>query len=71
MKNNNHLAMNTDLHVMQAYATEVPVLPDMGKYWVVALIGGTGVSADSTVLGAWKYVCRNTQPKESAANAKC
>ncbi|HOX59014.1 MAG TPA: DUF6345 domain-containing protein [Candidatus Paceibacterota bacterium] len=69
MKNNEHLAMNTDLHVMQAYATEVSVLPDMGKYWVVALIGGTGVSSDSTVLGAWKYVCRNTQPKESSANA--
>lgn len=69
MKNNNHLAMNTDLHVMQSYATEVSILPDMGKYWVAALIGGTGVASDSTVLGAWKFVCRNTQPKESSANA--
>lgn len=69
MKNNEHLAINTDLHIMQAYATEVSVLPDMGKYWVHALIGGTGIAADSTVLGAWKYVCLNTQPKESASNA--
>lgn len=69
MKNNNHLAINTSLHIMQSYATEVTVMPDMGKYWVNALIGGTGVAADSTVLGAWKFVCRNTQPKESSANA--
>jgi len=69
MKNNNLLAMNTRLHIMQAYATEVSVLPDMGKYWVHALIGGTGIATDKTVLGAWKYVCVNTQPKESAANA--
>ena len=69
MKNNNHLAMNTHLHIMQAYATEVSVLPDLGKYWVHALIGGTGIATDKTVLGAWKYVCVNTQPKESAANA--
>ncbi len=69
MKNNEHLAINTDLHIMQAYATEVTVMPDMGKYWVHTLIGGTGVAADSTVLGAWKYVCLNTQPKESASEA--
>ena len=54
---------------MQAYATEVTVLPDMAKHWVAALVGGSGVSSDSTVLGAWKYVCRNTQPKESAGDA--
>ncbi|HRT06899.1 MAG TPA: DUF6345 domain-containing protein [Candidatus Paceibacterota bacterium] len=69
MKNNNHLAMNTDLHIMQAYATEVTVHPDMGKFWVHALIAGTPNANNHTVLGAWRYVCLKTQPKESAANA--
>ena len=69
MKNNEHLAMNTDLHIMQSYATEMTVNSGMGKYWVIALIGGTGFPVDSTVLGAWKYLCANTQPKESASEA--
>ncbi|HET7623911.1 MAG TPA: DUF6345 domain-containing protein [Verrucomicrobiae bacterium] len=69
MKNNSHLAMNTKLHIMQGYATEMTVRHDMGKFWIVALIIGTGFAADGTVLGAWRYVCRNTQPKESPADA--
>jgi hypothetical protein len=69
MKNNDHLAMRSSLHIMQAYATEVTVHHDMGKYWVVALINGTGVASDSTVLGAWKFVCLNTQPTEAPADA--
>ncbi len=69
MKNNNHLAMNSELHIMQAYATEVTVHPDMGKYWVNALIAGTTSANNHTVLGAWKFVCLKTQPKESSADA--
>jgi hypothetical protein len=41
----------------------------MGKFWVVALINGTGVATDSTVLGAWKFVCLNTQPKDTTTGA--
>lgn len=69
MKNLDHLAMTTDLHIMQAYATEMSVHPDFSSYWPKALHGGTGVAANHTVLGAWRFVCLNTQPKESAANA--
>ena len=69
MKNNNHLAMNSSLHIMQAYATEVTVRHDMGLFWTVALIGATSLSSDNTVLGAWRYVCQKTQPLESATDA--
>jgi hypothetical protein len=69
MKNNEHLAMNSSLHIMQAYATEVTVRHDMGLFWTVALIGSTSLSSDNTVLGAWRYVCLKTQPVESVANA--
>lgn len=68
MKSNHHLAMTTDLHIMQSYATEVSVHPDMGKFWVPALIGGTANTTYHTVLGAWKFVCLKTQPVESAGN---
>lgn len=69
MKNSGHLAITTDLHIMQSYATEVTVHPDMGKFWVPALIGGTINTSFHTVLGAWKFVCLKTQPVESAGNA--
>jgi len=69
MKNNEHLAMNSSLHIMQAYATEMTVRHDMGQFWTKALINATGFDSDSTVLGAWKYVCLNTQPRESSSNA--
>jgi hypothetical protein len=69
MKSNNHLSMNSSLHIMQAYATEVTLMLDMGKYWIGALINGTGSASDSTVLGAWKFVCLNTQPKDASSGA--
>lgn len=69
MKNNEHLAMNSSLHIMQAYATEVTVRHDMARFWIVALIGSTSFSSDNTVLGAWRFVCLKTQPLESSANA--
>lgn len=69
MKNNEHLAMNTSLHIMQAYATEMTVRHDMGLFWSVALIGATSLSSDNTVLGAWRFVCLKTQPLESSSNA--
>ena len=61
--------MKSSLHIMQAYATEVTVRHDMGEFWLRALSDGTTSSADSTVLGAWKYVCLQTQPVESSADA--
>jgi hypothetical protein len=69
MKNNEHLAMNSHLHIMQGYATEMTVRHDMADFWVPALTGLTSSSNDSTVLGAWRYVCLKTQPVESSSNA--
>jgi hypothetical protein len=69
MKNNEHLAMNSSLHIMQAYATEMTVRHDMGDFWIPALTGATTLSSDNTVLGAWRFVCLKTQPIESSANA--
>jgi len=69
MKNNSHLAINTDLHIMQGYATEMSVRHDMGLFWVVALIGPTSLTSDNTVLAAWRFVCLKTQPVEPASNA--
>jgi len=60
------LPMNGDLHIMQAYATEMSVLPDMAYWWVVAL-RQTPLSRpqDRSVIGAWNFVCRRTQPPAS------
>jgi len=69
MKNLDHLAITEDLHIMQAYASEMSVHPDFSKHWPTALHGGTGVAANHTVLGAWRYVCDRTQPKESGTSA--
>jgi len=63
MKNFSHLAMGGQLHIMQGYQTEATIHPDFGAYWTRALSGQTGVPANHTVIGAWKYVCRRTQPK--------
>jgi len=63
MKNNEHLAMSTDLHIMQAYVTESSIHPAFAYYWAGALSGQTGNSANHRVVGAWNYVCRHTQPK--------
>lgn len=69
MKNLDHLAMTSDLHIMQAYATEMSVHPDFSFYWPNALHAGTGDPNNHTVLGAWRYVCIRTQPKESGTAA--
>ncbi|HOB98210.1 MAG TPA: DUF6345 domain-containing protein [Verrucomicrobiota bacterium] len=62
MKSHFALPMNGYLHIMQAYATENSVHPDMGFYWTIALRGSPLTSpADRSVIGAWNYVCRNTQ----------
>ena len=65
MKSNSHLAMGGQLHIMQGYITESTIHSGMGYYWTYALSGKTGVQANHTVIGAWKYVCRHTQPKLS------
>jgi hypothetical protein len=63
------LPITTDLHIVQGYATEVSVDPLMGAVWLRALTKQTADSTAWTVLGAWKRVCRKTQPQnESAAN---
>jgi hypothetical protein len=69
MKNNEHLAINTSLHIMQGYATEMTVRHDMGLFWAVALVGPTTLTSDNTVLAAWRFVCLKTQPVESATEA--
>jgi hypothetical protein len=69
MKNNEHLAINTSLHIMQGYATEMTVRHDMGLFWIVALVGPTTLTSDNTVLAAWRFVCLKTQPLESATDA--
>lgn len=63
MKNASHLAMGNQLHIMQGYLTEATIHPDFAAYWTYALSGKTSVAANHTVIGAWKYVCRRTQPK--------
>ena len=55
--------MGGQLHIMQGYSTEATIHPSMGDYWTYALSGKTGVQANHTVIGAWNYVCRRTQPK--------
>lgn len=62
MKSHFALPMNGYLHIMQAFATENSVHPDMGFYWTIALRGSPLTSlADRSVIGAWNYVCRRTQ----------
>jgi hypothetical protein len=63
MKNNNHLAMGNQLHIMQGYITESTIHSGFAGFWTAALSGKTGSAANHTVIGAWKYVCRRTQPK--------
>jgi hypothetical protein len=69
MKNNLAIPMNSQLHILQGYATEMSVHHDMARFWRQALGQKTGNPADYTVVGAWKYVCVNTQPTESPNDA--
>ncbi len=57
------LPMNGYLHIMQGFATENSVHPDMPFYWTLAL-RKTPLSGplDQSVIGAWNFVCRRTQP---------
>jgi hypothetical protein len=62
MKSHFALPMNGYLHVLQAFATENSVHPDMAYYWTSALRGSLLTSpSDRSVIGAWNYVCRRTQ----------
>ena len=61
------LGMNPRLHVMQGYATEVSIHGGIGDFWVKALSGQTADSQNHTIVGAWNYVCRNSQPKTPTA----
>jgi hypothetical protein len=69
MKNSFDLPMNTFLHVLQGFATENSVHPDMVAFWTRALSRKSPNSAHHTVLGAWRYVCLETQPEDSSSDA--
>ena len=57
------LPMNGYLHIMQGFATENSVHPDMPFYWTLALRQSPIVASPNySVIGAWNYVCRRTQP---------
>jgi hypothetical protein len=63
MKNSFALPMNGYLHILQAYATEMSIHPDFAFRWTLALRGSSLASAPNhSVIGAWNYACRNTQP---------
>jgi hypothetical protein len=69
MKNFFAVPMNGNLHILQGYATEMSVHPDFPFYWTLALKGSPLVgAADKTVIGAWNYVCRRTQPVGSVTD---
>jgi hypothetical protein len=65
MKNAFRLPMNGRLHVLQAYASEMSVHPLMARIWTKALTGRSPLREHDTVIGAWRYVCLETQPKET------
>jgi hypothetical protein len=66
MKNFFALPLNGRLHILQGYATEMSMHPDFAALWTIALRGSPLVSsANHSVIGAWNYACRNTQPAGS------
>ena len=67
MKNFFALPMNGYLHIMQGYATEMSVHPDLSFYWTLALRQSSIVTSPNySVIGAWNYACRRTQPVPTA-----
>ena len=63
MKNWFQLPLNGWLHIMQGFATEMSVHPDMPFWWTLALRRSPFSNpADQSVIGAWNFVCRRTQP---------
>jgi hypothetical protein len=63
LQNNFALPMSGLLHILQAYATEMSVHNQMAERWIEALTGDTSSSENHSVIGAWSYVCRRTQPR--------
>ena len=62
-KNFFSLPMNGNLHIMQGYATEMSVHPDFPFWWALAFRKSIlTVPADQSVIGAWNFACRRTQP---------
>lgn len=69
MKNSFTLPLNGNLHILQAYATEMSVHPEFSFRWTLALRGSSLVTAPNhSVIGAWNYACRNTQPIPSGTD---
>lgn len=63
MKNSFTVPLNGYLHILQAYATEMSVHPEFAFRWTLALRRSSVISpANHSVIGAWNYACRNTQP---------
>lgn len=61
----NGLCMNNQLHILHGFATEMTVHSGFSKEWIKALTQNTGVAANHTMLGAWRWICRRTQPQET------
>jgi len=69
LKNNLAIPMSSQLHILQGYATEMSVHTDMVYWWTKAFGQKTLTAGDWTVIGAWNYVCLQTQPAESSSDA--
>jgi len=71
MKNHFALPMTGYLHMVQAYATEMSVHPEMAFWWTLALQKNPLVPSEfHTVRGAWRYVCRATQWNPSGSRTE-
>jgi hypothetical protein len=71
MKSHFAVPMNSYLHILQAYATEMSVHPEFAFYWTLALRGSplAGSSVNHSVIGAWNYACRQVQPRGRAGDS--
>jgi hypothetical protein len=61
----NGLCMNNALHILHSFGTEMTVHSGFGKQWMKALTQQTAHPANHTMLGAWRFICRRTQPRET------
>jgi hypothetical protein len=71
MKQSFALPLNTSLHIMQAYATEVSIHPEFAFWWTQGLQGSIFLPPSPnfhTVIGAWNYACLQTQPVQTPSD---
>jgi len=63
------IPMNTSLHTLHGFSTEMSVHSLFGAVWMAALTKKTVDPQEHTLIGAWGRVSRKTQPhSESVAN---